>query len=149
MQEWFLPLFTAGLGSCGFALIYHMSGYKLLTASLGGAVNWFMYLFLYTSTDNLLLSCFFATLATALLAEIFSRVLKAPVITFVVPMLIPMVPGGDLYYSTFALVRSDFADFAFYSSKLVREVGAMSLGMIVATCLVQTYMKIFAEIKKH
>ena len=40
--------------------------------------------------------------------ELLARAVKAPVIMLLVPMLIPLIPGGDLYYMMSFLVRGQY-----------------------------------------
>ena len=86
---------------------------------------------------------FVAALATAVLAEILARLMKTPVITLLVPMLVPLIPGGDLYYTTLALVQGDMEAFAQYGGMFVREAGAISFGIILVACAVQTAFRLW------
>lgn len=148
MNEWIIAVVAAAFTSYAFALLFHINGYKIMIVSLGGAFNWLIYLLSMDMNGNRILSFFIATAATALFAEIIARLIKAPVITLVVPMLIPMVPGSDLYYTTFALVSGNMNDFSSYGTQLILEVGAMSLGLIVVACLMQIYTRILTVLKQ-
>ena len=86
---------------------------------------------------------FVAALATAVLAEIMARLMKTPVITLLVPMLVPLIPGGDLYYTTLALVQGDMEAFAQYGGMFIREAGAISFGIILVACVVQTAFRLW------
>lgn len=76
---------------------------------------------------------FVASLFIAAFSEILARVLKAPVILLLVPMLIPEIPGGDLYYAMYDLVQRHFADFGNSANKVLMEAGAIALGIILAS----------------
>ena len=54
----------------------------------------------------------------------------------------PLIPGGDLYYTTLALVQGDTAGFARYGTLFIEEAGAMAFGVILVACLVQTLGKL-------
>ena len=107
--EILLQIVMAMIGALGFGLLFHISGSRLITIMLGAAVNWGVYLLAMQWYDNRVTAFFVSTLATAALAEVLARLLKAPVITLLVPMLVPLIPGGDLYYTTLALVQGDTA----------------------------------------
>ena len=104
--EILLQIVMAMIGALGFGLLFHISGSRLITIMLGAAVNWGVYLLAMQWYDNRVTAFFVATLATAALDEVLARLLKAPVITLLVPMLVPLIPGGDLY-TTLALVQGD------------------------------------------
>ena len=113
--EILLQIVMAMIGALGFGLLFHISGSRLITIMLGAAVNWGVYLLAMQWYDTRVTAFFVSTLATAALAEVLARLLKAPVITLLVPMLVPLIPGGDLYYTTLALVQGDTAGFARYA----------------------------------
>ena len=134
----------AAVGALGFGLLFHISGSRLVTILLGGAANWGFYLLALWAYEDRVAAFFAAALATAALAVVLARLLKTPVLTLLVPMLVPLVPGGDLYYTTLALVRGDMAAFAQYGSLVLKESGAISFGVILIACAVQTLLKLLA-----
>ena len=134
----------AAVGALGFGLLFHISGSRLVTILLGGAANWGFYLLALWAYEDRVAAFFAAALATAALAEVLARLLNTPVLTLLVPMLVPLVPGGDLYYTTLALVRGDMAAFAQYGSLVLKESGAISFGVILIACAVQTLLKLLA-----
>lgn len=141
--EILLQIVMAMIGALGFGLLFHISGSRLITIMLGAAVNWGVYLLAMQWYDNRVTAFFVATLATAALDEVLARLLKAPVITLLVPMLVPLIPGGDLYYTTLALVQGDTAGFARYGTLFIEEADAMAFGVILVACLVQTLGKLW------
>ena len=91
--EILLQIVMAMIGALGFGLLFHIYGSRLITIMLGAAVNWGVYLLAMQWYDNRVTAFFVSTLATAALAEVLARLLKAPVITLLVPMLVPLIPG--------------------------------------------------------
>ena len=65
----------------------------------------------------------------AAFSEILARVLKAPVILLLVPMLIPEIPGGDLYYAMYDLVQRHFTDFGNSANKVLMEAERLLWGL--------------------
>ena len=147
-EEMLVQIAMAAAGALGFGLWYRISGMRLVTILLGGAANWIFYLLAYHTYQDRVLAFFLAALATAALAEVLARLLKTPVLTLLVPMLIPLVPGGDLYYTMLSLVQGDMASFAQYGSFALREAGAISFGVILVACAVQTLLKLFAALRQ-
>ena len=64
-----------------------------------------------------------------------ARAVKAPVIMLLVPMLIPLIPGGDLYYMMSFLVRGQYEAFGQYAQRVLTEAGAIALGIICVASL--------------
>lgn len=51
------------------------------------------------------MALFVSSLFITTLSEILARFLKTPVILLLVPILIPEIPGADLYYTMYYLVQ--------------------------------------------
>lgn len=85
--------------SLGFAVMFRIHRRHLAVISLGGAITYFLYdLVLFFSA-----SCFVAgllsTVFAALFSEILARARHAPTVVFLLPCVIPTIPGGNLYYA--------------------------------------------------
>lgn len=73
--------------------------------------------------------------AGTLYAEILARIVKTPVTVFVITSVIPMVPGGALYYTMLGLLQGDKATFVDRGLYTLSAAGAMALGIFAATML--------------
>ena len=58
------------------------------------------------------------------------------------PMLIPLIPGGDLYYTTSYLVSGQDELWAESFSLVLWEAGGIAFGIILVTCLSQLIVRI-------
>lgn len=141
-EDMAIQIGMAAIGALGYGMLCHISGSRLITILFGGAANWGFYLLALHFYQDRVLAFFVAALATAALAEILARMCKTPVLTLLVPMMVPLVPGGDLYYTTLALVQGDMVAFTQYGSLVLREAGAMALGIILIACAVQILLKL-------
>lgn len=54
------------------------------------------------------MALFVSSLFITTLSEILARFLKTPVILLLVPILIPEIPGADLYYTMYYLVQGSY-----------------------------------------
>lgn len=68
---------------------------------------------------------FAASFFVAVLSELLARIIKTPVILMLVPMLIPEIPGGDLYYTMQHLVRGEYVQFGNFSNRVMIEAGRL------------------------
>ena len=69
----------------------------LVYAAAGGAISWFCYLLTADLLTTDILGYFCATVAMSVYSEVFARVKKCPVTVYLVPGLIPLVPGSGIY----------------------------------------------------
>ena len=136
MKEWLLPIVSAALGSLSFAMFFGVRSRKLWFSLLGGSLNWGLYL-LAMKKIGLPATMAYALGAAAgtLYAEILARIVKTPVTVFVITSVIPMVPGGSLYYTMLGLLQGDKATFVDRGLYTLSAAGAMALGIFAATML--------------
>ena len=102
-----IQLFTAFTGSLGFSLLFRVRGWKLLFTAAGGFLSWGFYLLVREYVTSLMIANILAGGFSAAYAEIMARVLKAPATIFVIPSVIPLVPGGPLYYAMYSAMTGD------------------------------------------
>ena len=127
MRELFLTVMGA-LGSVGFAVLFNIRGTKLAWAGAGGALGWAVYL--AVRPHGVFAALFAATAAVSLAGEVLARVLRTPVLILTVPMLIPLIPGSDLYAMMSALVRAQYETFGLRAQFVTAEAGAIALGIL-------------------
>ncbi len=137
MGENVLQLFMAVLISFSYAVIFNVHGRKILLIALGGALDWGVYLLVIFLTKSRIAAFFAATVATTLLSEIAARRMKTPVIVFLVPTLIPLLPGGDLFYTMQNLLFGRMDEFALYGQRVLAEAAAIAFGILLVTTFVQ------------
>ena len=92
-----LQIAMSTVGSFGFSVLYHLRGRKLLLAALGGGLSWAVYLALAPVLPDEPIRYFICACFVAFYAEILARILKTPATTFLIPSMIPHIPGGALY----------------------------------------------------
>lgn len=137
------------VGSVSFAVLFGVSGRKLSWIALGSGVGWIVYLWCVVQGYGIFAGLFGASLFVALLSEILARLLKTPVILTLVPMLIPELPGGDLYYTMHDLVQGNYVEFANSSHRVLVEAGAIALGIILASYVARFIKSICVHVLKH
>ena len=104
-------------------------------AALGGAVCWGTYLLAGCATESVFLQSFAASAATAIWSEAFARVKKTPAQQYLIIGLIPLVPGGTLYYAMSALVRQDWAQAQLYGYRVSVFVLGIAAGVSLTLSL--------------
>lgn len=137
------------IGSVGFAVLFGIYDRKLLWIAVGGGAGWAVYLVCVAGGQSKFTGLFVSALFVAACSEIFSRVLKAPVIMLLVPMLIPEIPGGDLYYTMYYLVQGDYAEFGSYANQVLIEAGAIALGIILASYAAKLTVSVHIHAKQY
>lgn len=144
----FVQILMGGLGTLGFNLLFHIRGKKLVLATLGGVISWAVFLALEPVHPGEALRYFVAAAAVTVYGEILARVEKTPTTTFLVPSIIPLIPGSALYYTmNYALNKqwSAFAQQAFYTLQLALS---LAVGIIAVTTAVRLITVLLRKRKK-
>lgn len=121
-------------GSVCFAILFGIRDRKLIWIALGSGAGWTAYLICVALGYGIFWGLFAASLLVAALSEIMARIVKTPVILLLVPMLIPEIPGKDLYYTMYTLVEGNYTEFGSSSNTVLLESGAIAMGIILASC---------------
>ena len=90
---------------------------------------------------SLFMSNFLASAFSILYAEILARHMKCPATLFVVPAILPLVPGGSLYYTLDAAVHGDMAATKQIGSETLIAALAISAGISVVMALRELHQK--------
>ena len=97
------------ISSLAFAILFSVAPRHLFWGSIAGLFTYIVYYAVeFFTVGALFPAAFLSTMVTALIAEIASRVRKAPTIIFLIPGVIPTVPGGLLYRAMRSFLLHDF-----------------------------------------
>lgn len=129
MREWIIQLLTAFLGSLGFALLFGVRRRHLFAASLGGLFAWAIFLAVDAWLHSGFLACLLASAFSILYSELLARRRKTPATLFVVPAIIPLVPGSSLYSAMACVVRKDFIAARAYGTLTLEYALAIAAGI--------------------
>lgn len=142
LKQAITQIIAGTIGSLGFSIYFRVSKKNVVASTLGGGIGWTVYLLAFYFSEDLFLANFIAAVVVFFWSEIMARVLKAPSNTFLVPGLIPLIPGGSLFYTTKALVESNSQAFIDNGVKTTKIVFGMAAGMVVAAFVVYCIIKL-------
>lgn len=142
MKEALIQVITAAIGSLGFSIYFRVREKNVIAAMAGGAIGWIVYLIFFHFTEDLFISNFAAAFIVFVWAEIMARILKAPSNTYLIPGIIPLIPGGSLYYTMKGVVDGNHQMFAESGKNTVFVTFGMAAGMVVAAVVFHYIIKI-------
>ena len=119
----------------GFMITFNIHGFGGLLCALGGTVTWATYLLILDLTGNDLAAYFLAGVVASIYSEIMARVRKYPAISYLVISIIPMIPGGGVYYAMNYAVRDDMAAFADTGVHALAIAGAIAAGVMLISSM--------------
>ena len=117
--DYILPCVCACLACVGFSLVFNIHGMGKLICGVGGALGWLIYLL----GGSTIFAAFLASAAIGVYSEVMARIRRCPVTGYLLVALLPLVPGGGIYYAMSYCVAGDTGRFLGMAAALA--VGAM------------------------
>ncbi|EJO5346687.1 threonine/serine exporter family protein [Clostridium botulinum] len=139
MEQNIIQVLMAGVGTLGFAILFSVNKKHLPAATIGGILAWAIYLVVYNLTKNLFIGNMIAAMVVCIWSELMARILKAPANIFMIPGIIPLLPGGTLYYTMNAMLEKNKALFMQKGVETVMITVGIVAG-IVAASIIFLYM---------
>ena len=120
-----------GGGAAGFSSVYlHAKPLDIVIGAFCGAVGWFM--FKVTGGDGA--SSYLAGAFTvAVLSEVLGASLKTPATVFLLPGLLPLVPGGGMFLTMRSAVNGFMTESLNYGYTTLFAAGSIALGIALAS----------------
>lgn len=132
-----LHVILGGLGTLGYNILFHLRGKKLVLSTLGGLLSWAVFLLLEPLHSGEAVRYLVSAAVITVYGEVLARVVKTPTTTFLVPAIIPLIPGSALYYTMNYALNKEWSAFlhqAFYTVQLAFSLAA---GIITVTTVVR------------
>ena len=122
----------------GFAIFLNSPKSILSYVGVIGGVGWTVYVFLINNSFSPILTNFIAAALVSMFSEILARKLKHPAISFVIPGIIPLVPGLSLYNTMLYLVQNNYDSAISTGATTLFVSGAIALGVLIVSSLFRT-----------
>lgn len=118
------------IASVGFGIFLSVPRVDLLIAGTIGSLGWTLYIILSQNfPGEVLFPYFFATITIGVLGNFCSKITKKPTIVYILPGVIPLVPGYSMYYTMLYIVTKE------YSKAINKGIEALFIAFAIATAL--------------
>lgn len=140
--------FIVGALSCvGFCLIINSPKRSIIIASIVGGLGWTTYQYLLTTGSTKAMAAFIATCIVAISSDFSSRKFKESAIVFVIPGILPLVPGAGMYYTMRELINSNYDKAASTAQTTFFIAGAIALALLMTGSIIKIITSIIRKIK--
>jgi len=120
----------------GFIYLMEIPRKYIIQCCITGCMAWVCFIVFDYAEINMVWSTFLATLVAELVSYILARIYKAPVITFLIAGIIPLVPGIYIYRAAyFFVIRSPLASSALTDT--IKLAAVIALGILVMGTILQ------------
>ncbi len=134
--------FYAFACTVGFAVIFNTPKSSLIKSGLAGAFGWSVYLIINQFTGSIVLSSFMASLCIGFVGEIFAILCKNPITVYIIPGIVPLVPGFGLYNTMLSLLEKEPDKALVYGSEVLM-IAISIAGALTIVLSVNSFRKKF------
>ena len=125
--------------TAGFSIFFNAPKKSLIPCGIVGGIGWCAYILMSKSSYfSNVFSMVIASAVISLLSEILARKLKYPSINFIIPGILPLVPGLGLYNTMYSLVQKDYALAVSTGTDTLFKSGGIAIGILIITSFTKT-----------
>ncbi|MEW9121288.1 MAG: threonine/serine exporter family protein [Thermotaleaceae bacterium] len=130
----------AALSIIGFSVLFNIPSNAILKTAFSGALGWFTYAYMHIQLNqSLVIASFVAACMVAFISEIFARRFKEAVTVFIIPGILPLVPGSGMYYTMLAIIEKDFSKAALIGSETFFVAGSIAAAIFIIASITRLF----------
>lgn len=141
-MDYIVQLVVSFVAISGLAIIFNAPIKLIPHCGIVGAVAWTVN---YTLTQNgvdAVQSSFVGAFIVAIIAHLFARIFKVPMLVFSVAGIISMVPGSTAYNAMRHMIEFNYIIALEYAMRAMMIAGAIALGLICAEVCMTLFLKL-------
>ena len=132
-SSWYIQLIAAFLGTLGFSALFGAPRRYYIACGLVGMIGWMSYIF----TDSILV----ASLIIAVMSHVFAVIQRCPVTIFIICGIIPLVPGGGLFWTLYYMLTSHLRLSFDTGTGALKATIAIAGGIIIGAAIFDRLLK--------
>ncbi|MTI47770.1 threonine/serine exporter family protein [Sporosalibacterium faouarense] len=129
------------VSTIGFCILFNVPRDSIFKAGIIGSIGWIVYISISDIFDSTVGGAFVGALTIGILGEIFARLFKKPATIFIIPGIIPLVPGAGSYYTMLAIIEKRYTDAANFGSETIFIALSISSGIIIASTISKSFRR--------
>lgn len=127
----FIHLIASFIAVVSFSINIEIPKKYVPIAGAVGSIAWVTYLICSHLNFPDILSYFVSTLVVAILSLILSKILKAISTIFLIPGILPTVPGIAMYRTIYALINNNTQEAGYYLLQTIFITGGIALAIFI------------------
>lgn len=126
-----IQVIASFIGVVAISINFEIPKKYIWLVGLVGAIGWFTFLMCNYFNLPEILSYFISTLVVAILSMILSKVLNAVSTIFLIPGILPTVPGASMYKMIYYLINNNTAEATYYLLQAICIAAGMALAIFI------------------
>lgn len=123
------------LSTIGFSILFNSPKNCILKASICGTTGWMINITILKFAKSPILGTFLGAFVVGIIGEFFAKKFRHPATIFIVPGVIPLVPGSGIYFTMLSFVKEDFLKAGNYALQTIGTAIAIAVAIILSSSL--------------
>lgn len=136
------PCLCAFLACFGFCFVFNVRGFGILICCTGGALGWLVYLLAGSTVP----AAFLAAFVIGVYSETMARIRHCPVTAYLLIALLPLVPGGGVYYAMRYGIEGSTQRFLSTLLSTFGMAAALAIGSMLSSSVFRT---VYAHLQRR
>lgn len=141
MEYYITTLIAAIFGTLGFGMLFKIKASSLPICCLGGMLTWSVVLVATSLGCGIFTSNLFASIFAIIFSSCLAIKIKLPSTILLTTCVVPLVPGGSLYYTMQSLISKDFEKFYEYGFNTILTALGIAGGIVVGSIIFSAIRK--------
>ncbi len=138
-MSYLLIQFTlAVFATFGFAIIFRVPVRHLPACVVTGGLGWIAYIITVHYFESPVMGCFIGACVVGLMSTLDSYLFKEANTIFIIPGILCLVPGSNIFYTMEALLLKDTGEATAIGLQTLLMAGAIAMGLLVVGSIFAT-----------
>lgn len=143
-MEYILQIIFSFIFTACFGILFNAPTKAIPYCGLVGSMGWMIYYILIEVGASEVHASFLGAFVIAIVAQVFARRFKMPMLIFNVSGIIPLVPGRIAYSAMRSILELDYNMGIQNGLRAFMVSGAIAMGLVFAEVLVQLILKVLS-----
>lgn len=136
--------FMAGFTTCvGYGFLFHCPLSRISKSALAGGMGWLAYYYgIHGQNLSSIAATLVGTLVLAVICEILARKEKEAVTIFLIPAILPLVPGAGLYYTLLYCLEGNLESALLKGFTTLGCALSIAIGIIIVSSISRIFFSV-------
>ncbi len=121
------------LSTIGFSILFNIPKDSVVKSGFAGAMGWIVYIVTKSMFSSPIAGAFFGAITVGITGELLAKYFKKPATIFIIPGVVPLVPGAGMYYTMLSVIEKDFVNAANIGTETIFVAAAIACGIIISS----------------
>ena len=138
-----IQFFAAFLAVIFFSITLEVNKKFIIYAGITGAIGWIIYYVLVYIGISVTIASLISAIIIAMVSYIFSKLFNVLTTLFLIPGILPIVPGIAMYRMVYYFFSNNMQEAKFYLFQAITIAGAIALGIFIVESI--TNIKLYKK----